>query len=113
MKMVVAIIPPEKLDEVRQALIDAEIFRITVSRVTGHGQQQDTDLYRGQEVTPDLNPKVRLDIAVNDAFVEPTVEAILSSARRGSGEIGDGKIFILPMDECIRIRTGERGGEAI
>jgi nitrogen regulatory protein P-II 1 len=113
MKLIVAIIQPDKLDEVHQALIAAEIFRITVSRVTGHGQQEDPELYRGEEVTPSLIPKVRLEIAVNEAFVEPTVEAILSSARHGDGIIGDGKIFILPLEEVIRIRTGERGGEAI
>jgi nitrogen regulatory protein P-II 1 len=113
MKLIVAIIQPDKVDEVHQALIDAEIFRITVSRVTGHGRQEDPELYRGEEVAPSLIPKVRLEIAVNDAFVEPTVEAILSSARHGEGAIGDGKIFILPLEQVIRIRTGERGGDAI
>jgi nitrogen regulatory protein P-II 1 len=113
MKLVIAIIQPDKLDEVHQALIDAEIFRITVSRCTGHGQQLDPDLYRGEEVAPSLIPKVRLEIAVNDAFAEPTVEAILKAARHGEGAIGDGKIFILPLEDCIRIRTGERGGSAI
>jgi nitrogen regulatory protein P-II 1 len=113
MKLIVAIIQPDKLDEVHQALIDAEIFRITVSRVTGHGQQEDQELYRGEEVVPGLIPKVRLEIAVNEAFVEPTVEAILSAARHGDGVIGDGKIFILPLEDCLRIRTGERGPEAI
>ena len=77
MKLIVAIIQPDKLDEVHQALIAAEIFRITVSRVTGHGRQEDPELYRGEEVAPSLIPKVRLEIAVNDAFVEPTIEAIL------------------------------------
>jgi nitrogen regulatory protein P-II 1 len=113
MKLIVAIIQPDKLDEVHQALIAAEIFRITVSRVTGHGQQEDPELYRGEEVVPGLIPKVRLEIAVNEAFVEPTVNAILGAAKHGDGVIGDGKIFIMPLDEVIRIRTGERGGEAI
>jgi nitrogen regulatory protein P-II 1 len=113
MKLIVAIIQPDKLDEVHQALIDAEIFRITVSRVTGHGQQEDPELYRGEEVTPSLIPKVRLEIAVNEAFVQPTVDAILAGARHGEGTIGDGKIFIVPLEEVIRIRTGERGGSAI
>ena len=113
MKLIIAIIQPDKLDEVHQALIGAEIFRITVSRVTGHGQQEDPELYRGEEVVPGLIPKVRLEIAVNEAFVEPTVNAILGAARHGDGEIGDGKIFILPLEEVIRIRTGERGGSAI
>jgi len=113
MKLVIAIIQPDKLNAVHQALIDAEIFRVSVSRVTGHGQQADRDLYRGQEVSPNLIPKVRLEIALNDEFVEPTIKAIMTSARHEGGEIGDGKIFVLPMEDCIRIRTGERGGEAI
>jgi nitrogen regulatory protein P-II 1 len=113
MKLIVAIIQPDKLDEVHQALINAEIFRITVSRVTGHGQQEDQELYRGEEVTPSLIAKVRLEIAVNDSFVEPTINAILGAAKHGDGVIGDGKIFILPLEEVIRIRTGERGGSAI
>lgn len=113
MKMVVAVIQPDKLDEVRQALVDAEITRITVSRVTGHGRAQDLSLYRGQEVAPDLLPKVRLEIAVNDAFLQITVDTILKAARHGEGALGDGKIFVMPLEECIRIRTGERGGEAI
>ncbi len=113
MKLIVAIIQPDKLDEVHQALMEAEIFRITVSRVTGHGQQLDPEIYRGEEVAPSLIPKVRLEIAVNDAFVTPTVDAILKGARHGQGSIGDGKIFIVPLEEVIRIRTGERGGSAI
>jgi len=102
MKMVTAIIQPDKLDEVREALIKAEITRITVSRVTGHGQHQRED--QGED---------RLDIACNDAFVDITVNAILGAARHGNGEIGDGKIFITALEDCIRIRTGERGGTAI
>jgi nitrogen regulatory protein P-II 1 len=113
MKLIIAIIQPDKLDEVHQALIAAEIYRVTVSRVTGHGQQEDPELYRGEEVRPNLLPKVRLEIAVNDAFVKPTVDAILGAARHGSGTVGDGKIFIQPLEETIRIRTGERGGSAI
>jgi nitrogen regulatory protein P-II 1 len=113
MKLIVAIIQPDKLEEVHQALIDNEIFRITVSRVTGHGQQEDQELYRGSEVRPPLLPKVRLEIGVNDGFVEPTIEAILKGARHGEGDIGDGKIFVIPLEETIRIRTGERGGTAI
>ena len=113
MKLVIAIIQPDRFDAVHQSLIDTEVFRLSVSRVTGHGQQSDHDLYRGQEITPNLIPKVRLEIAVNDDFVEPTIKAIMTSARHESGEIGDGKIFVLPMDDCVRIRTGERGPEAI
>jgi nitrogen regulatory protein P-II 1 len=113
MKLITAIIQPDKLDAVREALITAEITRITVSRVTGHGQYTDQDLYRGQTVVPNLMPKVRLDIACNDAFVDITVNAILAAARHGGGKIGDGKIFITNLEECIRIRTGEKGGQAI
>lgn len=113
MKLVIAIIQPDRLNAVHQSLIDSEIFRISVSRVTGHGQQDDRDLYRGQEVAPDLIPKVRLEIAVNDDFVEPTIKAIVAGARHEGGEIGDGKIFVTPLEDCIRIRTGERGSDAI
>lgn len=113
MKMITAIIQPDKLDAVREALIAAEITRITVSRVTGHGRQENIELYRGQRVTPNLIPKVRIEIAVNDAFVQPTIKAILGAAKHGSGAIGDGKIFVAPLEECIRIRTEESGGQAI
>ncbi|HWB53937.1 MAG TPA: P-II family nitrogen regulator [Tepidisphaeraceae bacterium] len=117
MKLITAIIQPDKLDEVREALIKAEITRITVSRVTGHGRHQrkdqGEDMFRGQLVVPDLIPKIRLDIACNDRFVEIAVKAILEGARHGEGTIGDGKIFITPLEDCIRIRTGERGGTAI
>ena len=113
MKLIIAIIQPDKLEEVHHALVDAEILRITVSRCTGHGQAEDPDLYRGQEVRPSLLPKARLEIAVNDAFVQQTIDAIVRGAKHNGGEIGDGKIFVLPMDDCIRIRTGESGGSAI
>ena len=114
MKLITAIIPEDKLDEVREALIKAEIERITVSRVAGHGQQEEREIYRGQIVVPNLIPKIEIKIGVNDAFVDGTVDAILNSARHGAdGSIGDGKIFITPLEECIRIRTGQRGGEAI
>lgn len=111
MKMVTAIVREERLDQVREALIEAEITRITVCRVSGHGRQMQADLHRGRKVVPNLVPKVRLTIAVNDSFVEPTCNAIITAARTGS--IGDGKIFITPLEECIRIRTGETGGTAI
>jgi nitrogen regulatory protein P-II 1 len=113
MKMITAVITPDKLDEVREALIAAEITRITVGRVTGHGQYSDEDLYRGKKVAPNLMPKVRLDIACNDEFVDITVNAILKAAKHNGGQGGDGKIFITHLEECIRIRTGERGGKAI
>jgi nitrogen regulatory protein P-II 1 len=114
MKLITAIIRENKLDAVREALIDAEITRITVSRVSGHGQQVREELYRGQTVTPDLIPKIRLEIAVNDDFVDITVNTIIKSARTNDqGVVGDGKIFITPLEECIRIRTGEKGSIAI
>jgi nitrogen regulatory protein P-II 1 len=114
MKLITAIIRENKLDQVREALIEAEITRITISRVSGHGQQVKEEIYRGNIVIPNLIPKVRIDIAVNDAFVDITVNTIIKVARsNGKGEVGDGKIFITPLEECIRIRTGERGGTAI
>ena len=113
MKLIIAIIQPDKLDAVRQALIDAEITRITVSRCTGHGRQEDMDLYRGKEVTPNLIPKVRIEIAVNDTFEKITVDTIVKAARHGDGKLGDGKIFVQDLARCVRIRTGEEGSEAI
>jgi nitrogen regulatory protein P-II 1 len=114
MKLITAIIRENKLDQVREALIEAEITRITVSRVSGHGQSTREEIYRGQVVVPSLIPKFRLEIAVNDEFVDITVETIIRSARTNEkGELGDGKIFITPLEECIRIRTGEKGGMAI
>lgn len=114
MKMIIAIINEEQLDAVREALIEAEITRITVGRVSGHGRQKDEEIYRGKKIVPNLLPKIRLEIAVNDEFVDITVNTIIKSAKSGSsGKIGDGKIFILPLEECIRIRTEERGGQAI
>jgi nitrogen regulatory protein P-II 1 len=113
MKIITAIIQEDRLDAVREALIDAEITRITVSRVSGHGQQVDEEIYRGQKIIPNLLPKIRLDIAVNEEFVDITVNSIVKSAKTGEGKIGDGKIFITNLEECIRIRTEERGGKAI
>ena len=113
MKLITAIIRAEKLDEVRQALINAEITRITVTRCSGRGQAERVDLYRGLEVAPALVPKIRLDIACNDDFKQVTVDAILTAARTDGGEVGDGKIFVTHLEECIRIRTGEEGSSAI
>ncbi len=113
MKLITAIIQPDKLDEVREELIQAEIYRITVSRCTGRGQAQEMELYRGQEVAPALISKVRIDIACNDEFVKPAIDAILRGAKHSQGELGDGKIFVTALEECIRIRTEERGSEAI
>lgn len=112
MKMVVAIIRPESLDCVKEALYKAEIRKMTVSHAKGCGQQMGyTECYRGQIITINLLSKVRLEIAVNDEFVKPTIDAIMSAAQ--SGKIGDGKIFVLPIEECYRIRTREEGGLAI
>lgn len=116
MKLITAIIRAYQLDQVRESLIAAEITRITVSRVSGHGVSQEEEFYRGKKVIPNLTPKVKLEIAVNDEFVDITINAIMKAARTdggSDGEIGDGKIFITPLEECIRIRTGERGGKAI
>ena len=116
MKLITAIINEDQLDAVREALIEAEITRITVTRVSGHGRQVNEEIYRGAKVVPNMLPKVRLDIAVNEAFVTITVDTIIKAAKSGGdteGRVGDGKIFITPLEECIRIRTNERGGEAI
>jgi nitrogen regulatory protein P-II 1 len=114
MKLITAIIRENKLDQVREALIEAEITRITVSKVSGHGQQVGEEIYRGSKIIPNLIPKVRIDIAVNEDFVNVTIDTIIKAARTNSkGEVGDGKIFITNLEECIRIRTNERGGKAI
>ena len=115
MKLIIAIIQPDKLESVKAALTEVEVFRLTVIDVQGFGRQKgQTEIYRGREISVNLLRKVQLQIAVNEQFVEPTVEAIIKGGRSGpAGEIGDGKIFILPLDDCIRIRTGERGSEAI
>jgi nitrogen regulatory protein P-II 1 len=115
MKLIVAIIQPNRLEAVKAALADVEVFRLTVMDVQGFGRQRgQTEVYRGHEFTVNLLRKVQLMIAVNEEFLEPTIDAIIHGGRTGEkGEIGDGKIFVLPMEDCIRIRTGERGGEAI
>lgn len=112
MKMVVAIIQPEKLEAVKQALFNAEVHKMTVSRLRGCGQQAGySEHYRGQVKQVHLLEKIRIEIAVNDDFVQPTIKAIIKGAK--TGHIGDGKIFIMPLEECIRIRTNENGSEAI
>lgn len=115
MKLILAIIQPDKLEAVKEALARVEVFRMTVVDVQGFGRQKgQSEVYRGQELTMNLLRKVQLQIAVNEDFVEPTVNAIMEAGRTGSeGRIGDGKILILPLSDCIRIRTGERGKEAI
>ncbi|HEY9055035.1 MAG TPA: P-II family nitrogen regulator [Rectinemataceae bacterium] len=112
MKLIIAYIQPHKLNEVKQELYKSEIYKISVSNAMGCGQQKGySEIYRGVDIEVNLLKKVRIEIGVNDAFVQPTVDAIIKGAQ--TGEIGDGKIFILPLEECIRIRTGERGSAAI
>ena len=112
MKLIIAYVQPEKLNDVKQALYEAEVFKMSVTNALGCGQQRGYhESYRGVDMEVNLLKKVRLEIAVNDDFVKPTVDAIIRGAR--TGEIGDGKIFILPLEETIRIRSGETGKEAI
>ena len=112
MKLIIAIIQPHRLEEVKEELYKVDVNLITVSEVLGHGRQKGvTEVYRGAKETGNLLRKVRLEIGVNDNFVEPTISAITKGAR--TGEVGDGKIFVLDMKECIRIRTGEKGNLAI
>ena len=112
MKLIIAIIQPDKLEEVKDELYKAEVNLITASEVLGHGRQKGvTEIYRGIKETGNLLRKIRLEIAVNENFVEPTIKAIIKGAK--TGEIGDGKIFVLDLPQCIRIRTGETGGVAI
>ena len=112
MKMVMAIIKPFKLDDVREALAEVGVQGITVTEVKGFGRQKGhTELYRGAEYVVDFLPKIKLEIAVPDALVERVVEAITRSAN--SGKIGDGKIFVYALDQVIRIRTGELDGDAL
>ena len=112
MKLVIAIIQPNKLEEVKEELYRAEINLITVNEVLGHGRQKGiAEVYRGARETGNLLRKIRLEIAVNDNFVEPTIKALIKGAK--TGETGDGKIFVLDLKECVRIRTEERGSVAI
>ena len=115
MKLIIAIIRPEKLEEVQRALAERDVYLMTVSDVRGCGRQRGyTEVYRGTEVNVRLVSKLKLEIAVNEPFVEAAVEAIVHSARTGdTGTVGDGKIFVMPLDDCVRIRTGERGSIAI
>ena len=115
MKLIIAIIQPHRLESVKAALTEVEVFRLTVMDCQGFGRQKGhVEVYRGHEFSVNLVRKVQLQIAVNDEFVEPTIDAIIKGGRSDDkGEIGDGKIFVLPLDDCLRIRTGERGSEAI
>ncbi len=112
MKLIIAIIQPHRLEEVKKALYAADVNLITVSEVLGHGRQKGVDeFYRGIKETGNLLRKIRLEIAVNENFVEPTINAIIKGAR--TGKIGDGKIFVVDLPRCIRIRTGDEGSQAI
>jgi nitrogen regulatory protein P-II 1 len=112
MKLVVAIIRPEKLNEVLEALYRAEVRGLTISRVRGHGGETEAvETYRGMTVKVELHDKVRLEIGLSDPFVQPTVKAILAAA--ATGEVGDGKVFVLPVEKVYRIRTGEEDRSAV
>jgi nitrogen regulatory protein P-II 1 len=112
MKYIIAVIQPDRLDEVLKRLEEKEIHLVTVSNVVGRGRQKGVaEVYRGHKEQGSLLKKVKLEIAVNDEFVEPTIKAIVDGAR--TGQIGDGKIFVMDLPECIRIRTGEKGNLAI
>lgn len=120
MKLIVAIIRPERLDAVQEALQrvldESDHYRLTVDSVEGHGAQEgEVEHFRGRKIRPRLLPKTRVTIAVNEAYVEKTIAAIIEGARTEgqSGAVGDGKIFVQPLEEVVRIRTGERGTRAI
>lgn len=112
MKLVVAIVRPEKLNDVLEALYRAEVRGLTISRVRGHGgETEQVETYRGTTVKVELHDKVRLEIGVSDHFVKPTVDAILAGGR--TGEVGDGKVFVVPVEKVYRIRTGEEDRAAV
>jgi len=114
-KLIIAIVQPNRLEQIKEALSDVEVFRLTVIDCLGYARQrgQDTN-QRESDGAIQLLRKLQLQIAVNEEFVEPTIQSILRGAKsQDDGRIGDGKIFVVPMDECIRIRTGERGPDAI
>ena len=112
MKKIEAIIRPFKLDEVKEALVEEGIRGLTISEVRGYGRQKGhTETYRGSEYQIEFIPKIKIEIVVDDALLDKVIDAILRTAK--TGQVGDGKIFITPLEECIRIRTGERGGTAI
>lgn len=112
MKLITAIIRPEKLNDVLEALFAAEVYGLTISRAQGHGgETEEVETYRGTTVKMELVEKVRLEIGVSDSFVAPTIAAVTKAAR--TGEVGDGKIFVLPVEKVIRIRTGEEDTAAV
>ena len=111
MKFIIAIIKPFKLEEVKAALAEVGVEGMTVTEVKGFGRQKGhTEIYRGSEYTVDFLPKVKIEIAVADEIAPKAIEAIVNSAK--TGKIGDGKVFVVPLDEVVRIRTGERGEQA-
>jgi nitrogen regulatory protein P-II 1 len=112
MKLITTIVRPERLPDVKTALFRAGVTGITLSRVSGHGGEHEVlSQYRGTTLVMEFHEKVRIEMAVSEPFVEPTIQAILSSAR--TGEVGDGKIFVQPIEQVIRIRTGERNNDAL
>ena len=112
MRLIIAYIQPERLNDVKQSLYAAEVFKMSVTNALGCGQQKGYhETYRGVDIEVNLLKKVRLEIAVNEPFVQPTIDAIVKGARTGT--IGDGKIFVLQLERCVRIRTGEEGNDAI
>jgi nitrogen regulatory protein P-II 1 len=115
MKLIIAVIQPHRLDAVKRELNNVEVFRLSVTNIHGYGRQKgEVEYFRAQPYTSKLIPKTELKIAVNEDFVEPTIEAIIRGARvNGKGQIGDGKIFVVDLLECIRISDGARGQEAI
>ncbi len=116
MKLITAIIRPERLEAVQQelqgVLDEGDRYRLSVERVEGHGRQEgEIEIYRGQRFRSTLTEKLKISIGVNEAYVEPALQAIVRGAR--TGQVGDGKIFVSPLEDCVRIRTGERGRSAI
>jgi nitrogen regulatory protein P-II 1 len=112
MKLITAIVRPERLNDVLRSLFEAEVHGMTLSRVQGHGGELErVETYRGTTVKMELAEKVRLDIGVSDHFVKPTIDAIIAAAR--TGEVGDGKIFVVPLEQVVRIRTGEIDTDAV
>ena len=112
MKLIIAYIQPEKLNDVKQSLYKANVCKMSVTNALGCGQQMGYhESYRGVDIEVNLLKKVRLDVAVNEPFVQPAIDAIVAGAK--TGEIGDGKIFVISMERCVRIRTGEEGSKAI
>lgn len=112
MKLVIAYVQPEKLSDVKQALYAADVLKMSVTNALGCGQQGGYhETYRGVDIEVNLLKKIRLEIAVNDEYVDPTIEAIVLGAR--TGNIGDGKIFVMPLERCVRIRTGDQGNDAV